>query len=177
MVKLIVNYRNFAIVAEFSGRKEALWSNTPSLNRHYVIRVRNKALKPAKGFQFDFWTSIAYPEFRSSCEVLEAFHCFVSDALSYLDARDTDDFANEFGYTKISEAVRIYKACASSWNKCKRVIGEEDDVRELYNALVADIDRLSAGESLEKINEEFENERSEDFAKQTKDGNLRLLSE
>ena len=157
MEKIIVNYRNFAIVAEFSGRKDSAWADKSNAHCHHIIRVRNKALKPAKGFRFDFWTSIANPKFKNDSEVLYAFQCFVSDALSYLDARDIDDFANEFGCTKISEAVRTYKACASSWNKCKRVIGEEDDVRELYNVLSADIDRLDAGESLEKINEEFEN--------------------
>ena len=67
-----------------------------------------------------------HPKFESEHDVLNAFYCFVSDALSGLDS--FDEFCGEFGYdTDSRKAKKVYKACKRAYEKFKRVSGFADD--------------------------------------------------
>lgn len=132
-------FKNFLLMAEFRGIKNSTWAKNSS-DRHHRIIVINTDCEPTKRFYSDYWTSIARPKMKSDSEVLNAFQCVLNDALAYLDSRDIDDFADNFGYTKPSQAIAAYEGCQEAWNKCREVIGDEDAVRKLYNELVEFID-------------------------------------
>ena len=44
-------------------------------------------------------------------ELREVVACLASDASSYLNARDLDDFASEYGYQKPSETIKAWEGC------------------------------------------------------------------
>ena len=47
----------------------------------------------------------------------EAFYYFLSDGISYNNAKDIDDFQSEFGYTKVSECLDAYNGCKDAYDK------------------------------------------------------------
>lgn len=120
------NYKEFEISTRNVGGKSASWDNR-NMNYH-VVTVKNT--NTGKLTRFDFWCSIAKPEFEKEYDVLNAFYCFVSDALSGLES--FDNFCGEFGYdTDSRKAEKIYKACKRAYAKFERVSGYSDD--EMYD--------------------------------------------
>lgn len=53
-----------------------------------------------------------------------ALYCFLSDGIAYNNAKDFEDFCNEFGYDIYNyngmtnaESMRVYKACGRNYDK------------------------------------------------------------
>ena len=42
---------------------------------------------------------------------IEAFWFFLADGICYANAKDIDDFQDEFGYTKVSDCLEAYEGC------------------------------------------------------------------
>lgn len=128
-------FKNFKVVAEYKGDKawgtddEYTYKNT---NNH-LVTVTNTETK--ESCDFDYWTSLARPEMTSEQDVLEAFECFLDDSLAAIQNKDEWDFFDEFGYEPSRKAKQIYEACKKSAEKCKRVVGSEDDIVDLANEL------------------------------------------
>lgn len=119
-------YKQFAINTIYHGDK--CWSCDNRNYNNHVVTVTNTETK--KTTRFDFWCSIMRPEFESEYDVLNAFYCFVSDALSGLYS--FDEFCGEFGYDSDSrKAEKIYRACKKAYEKFARVSGLSDD--EMYD--------------------------------------------
>lgn len=70
---------------------------------HFTLTAPN-----GRRFSGYFTSSVGDPNPPSLADLLE---CLASDASSYLNARDVDDFAAELGYTKPREAIRAHAAC------------------------------------------------------------------
>ena len=81
---------------------------------------------------FMFWASFNQPELRSRYDVLNALHCFVSEAVSGLDS--FEDFCGNFGYDKDSRsAYQTWQGCQRSSVQALRVLGVSRS--ELYDFL------------------------------------------
>jgi hypothetical protein len=119
-------YKNFKISAEFDGLKVAIWDEYN--DRHSKVTIKN--LENGKRTSFDFWGSIKNPRLESDYDLLNAFYCFVSDAISGLES--FENFCGEFGYdTDSRKAEKTYKLCKRAYVKFERVSGFSDD--EMYN--------------------------------------------
>ena len=125
------NYKEFTITTSDCTNKPSSWNerNTNS----YTVTVKSR--ETGKKTSFDFWCSIASPDFEKEYDVLNALYCFVSDAISGLYS--FDEFCGEFGCDNDSRrAERIYKACKRAYNKFQRVSGYNDDqMYEFINEL------------------------------------------
>lgn len=125
---MIAKFKNFKIKAEFRGDMVAPW-NGNNYNYHKVI-VKNA--ETGATTSFDFWASIARPELNRERDVLNAFYCFVSDAVA--GAGSFDDFCDEFGYNSDSiKALKTFRACEKSYNKFSRV--SNFNIDEMYSFL------------------------------------------
>ena len=124
-------YKNFKITAEFDGLKVASWGEYN--DRHNKVTIKN--LENGKRTSFDFWGSIKNPSLESDYDLLNAFYCFVSDALSGLYS--FDEFCGEFGYdTDSRKAEKIYKASKRAYAKFERVSGfSESGLYDFINEL------------------------------------------
>lgn len=124
-------YKNFKITAEFDGLKVASWDEYN--DRHNKVTIKN--LENGKRTSFDFWGSVRNPSLESDYDLLNAFYCFVSDALSGLYS--FDEFCGEFGYdTDSRKAEKIYKACKRAYAKFERVSGfSESELYDFINEL------------------------------------------
>lgn len=124
-------FNNFEITATYTGSKPAPWGDTMPKNwNHYRITVKNT--NNGKRTGFDFWASIAKPKLTTEHDVLDAFRCFINDALA--GEMDFTEFCGELGYDEDSRtAERTWKACKRSANKLRRIY--DGDLYELINSL------------------------------------------
>lgn len=124
-------WKNFVITAEYRGDKPAPWADGRQNWNYHRITVKNTENGLYTGF--DFWASIAHPHLETEYDLLNAFYCFVSDALSGLET--FEDFCAEFGYdTDSRTAERTWKACKRSTLKLGRIAGGAD-LYDLCNEL------------------------------------------
>jgi hypothetical protein len=123
-------YENFTISATYTGSKQAPWTSGPANWNHHYITVSNRI--NGKRTRFDFWASIAQPELRKRYDLLHAFYCFITDALS--GQQEFDEFCSEFGYDVDSiDAHRTWQACKRAAAKLERIY--PDDLFDLANEL------------------------------------------
>ena len=125
---MIAKYKQFEITAIFRGEKAAPWAEN-NYNHHIVI-VDNT--ETGATTRFDFWASLARPELDTESDVLNAFYCFVSDAVA--GSGDFETFCDEYGYNNDSiKALKTFRACERSNRKFSRVSGFSLD--EMYSFL------------------------------------------
>lgn len=124
-------FHEFKLSSKYKGNKN--WANGSNNKNNHIITVRNT--ETGKLTRFEFWESVIEKEIKTEKQLLWAFYCFMSDALAYIQNHTIDDFADEFGYTKISEAIRIYKACKASADKTLRIGLDEDRLCDLLNEI------------------------------------------
>ena len=121
-----VTYKEFEINAIYKGDKAATW-NKNNFNRH-IVYVKNKTTGAKTSFEF--WASIANPTLETEYDVLNAFYCFVSDALSGLNS--FEDFCGEFGYdTDSMSAYKTFNACKRAYKKFEKI--EDSETDDIYN--------------------------------------------
>lgn len=125
-----VTFENFEITATYSGSKAADWGNKHENWNHHRITVKN--VENRRWAQFDFWASIAHPKLDGEYDVLNAFYCFVSDAIS--GSYTYEEFCDEFGYDEDSRrAEKTWKACKRTSKKLARIY--EGDIYDLSDKL------------------------------------------
>jgi hypothetical protein len=104
-------YKQLKITSEFVGEKLAFWDEAnDSWTRHYVIYVENKFT--GYFLRFDYWTSKVRPKIELETELLEAFECFVADAVSGINS--FSEFCSLFGYS--NDSIKSHR----SWIMCKQ---------------------------------------------------------
>ena len=121
-------FRNYIITATYRGDKPAKWDGRNHNN--HTVTVRNT--ETGKKTSFDFWASLADPELSSEYDIINAFYCFVSDAIA--GEMTFEDFCSDFGYDNDSmTAYKTWKACKRSAAKLSRITTE--DIYDLANDL------------------------------------------
>ena len=100
----------------FNGNKITLSSEyagtaTPwgGIKQHHIVKVCVNSIN----FQFDYFCNDTSLD---DTELVNALYCSLEDAMCYATATDIDDFAEEFGYTKVSECLKAYNACKEEYN-------------------------------------------------------------
>lgn len=121
-------FKNFEVKTSYKGNKEAGFIKG-NFNNH-MVKVTNTETK--ESITFEFWCSIASPEFETEYDVLNAFYTFVSDATISDDSFEW--FCSNYGYdTDSRSAEKIYKACKKSLLKLRKIY--DGDVYDLANEL------------------------------------------
>jgi len=99
---------------------------------HWKVTLRSGKRQMTLTFSKGFGHNGAEP---TADEVLD---CLASDSASVENARDFEDWAQEFGYdTDSRKAEKTYRQCERQAEKLKRLLGEE-----AYKALLWDTERL-----------------------------------
>jgi hemerythrin len=66
---------------------------------------------------------------------LEALYLFVDDAYTYSCFEDAEDLMCEYGYETYTEAKNVYKSLERAYFKCRKFIGDVDDIHEIVEEL------------------------------------------
>lgn len=100
------------------------WDATAS---HWHVTVRRNG----KRFSVEYSMGSAHTGEPDLCDVLNAV---LRDAECYANASSVDDFAEDYGYTKPSEAIRAWNACKGTVANLDRLFtsAELSDLRELF---------------------------------------------
>ena len=124
-------FQQFRVSALYLGDQAAAFM--PNNYHNHRVRVVNRTNRRQATFQF--WASMMSPELRSRYDVLNAFYCFLSDAVSGLEP--FEQFCREFGYDSDSRsAYQTWQACRRLSRKALRLLdGSETDLYALLNAL------------------------------------------
>ena len=125
-------FKEFRISSVYKGDKCWQHSSVVNYNNH-IITITNTLTN--KRTCFEFWMSVAYPVIETKQDLLQAFQCFLEDALAVIQTEDQWDFFKEFGYTPNRESYEIYNACKRSATKAKRVVGNEQRLCDLVNEI------------------------------------------
>lgn len=128
---------NFGISVGTDNRKTSkkAWNDGEARNKYFVYVTNTENGEKTR---FTFWDSLNNTQrgaVLDGDELLSAFYCFVSDALS--GAESFSDFCGEFGYDEDSRnAERIYKDCKRSYESFVRVSGlPYDEICDFANEL------------------------------------------
>lgn len=68
-------------------------------------------------------------------EKWDGLNAVILDALAYCQTRDFTDFMKEFGYENKESALKVYRACESTYNFFVRCGMSEEDLIELREKL------------------------------------------
>jgi len=110
-------------------------SNTTTLHNEFLIFVKHGKTK----FSFRFYDSQANfnkgIEQLSEEDILNAFYCFLSDAVAAEDI--FADFCSNFGYTERSGTSKaIYRLCQKSNAKAKKIFSDVCDACNELSELI-----------------------------------------
>ena len=94
-------YKNLKITStDKRGQKVApLIDNS----NYHIITVTNIDTK--KFIRFEFWSSMASPRIITNEDLLQAFECFVNDAVAGAENESFEDFCGAFGYDVYDEDI------------------------------------------------------------------------
>lgn len=126
-------YKNLVITAKLKS-EGVTFPNDKTTTRHnkYTVTVKNTDIN--KLIRFDFYDSNKnYTDgviTLSSDDLLNAFYCFISDAMA--GELSQDDFCSEFGYDYF-DGRKIHRLCQKSREKSEKIIF--DDIYDFANEL------------------------------------------
>lgn len=128
---MAINFKGWRINPVFRGGK--CWDMSDGCFQNwnnYKIYVKNN--ETWKSTSFDFWASIANPELETEYNILNAFRCFVDDAIA--GEMDFPSFCADFGCSEDSiKALKIWKSCQRSSKKLRRIF--DGDIYALLDSL------------------------------------------
>lgn len=79
-----------------------------------------------------FYTGSGWTEHPTVVDVMASL---LLDASAFQDSTDIDDFADNLGITKVSQAVKIYRACEETYYKLMDLLGGNlEDLDEFMEA-------------------------------------------
>lgn len=84
-----------------------------------------------KQASFDFWDSHFAMIERKPCDLRGALACFGSDAMAGKNANDMGDIMDEFGYTNVKEARRVFEGVKKAEKQADRLGLTWEDLSEL----------------------------------------------
>lgn len=117
--------------ATYCGRKVSMsaWESDNQsrlfTKDHTKFSVSLKVGETTRVFQYQCNTRYTEPKLN------DIMDCLLSDYYAYLNARDVQDFMNEFGYEDEKQAKRIYEACGKQKEKLDDLFGGESVVEKI----------------------------------------------
>ena len=105
-----INYNGIEItlIGKYVG-KATPWDKTLIKHEHIIsVGIDDEHI------EFEYYTNY---KMLDEDDLREAFYCFLSDGISYVESEDIDDFQNNFGYTKVSECLKAYNECKEAYEK------------------------------------------------------------
>ena len=120
------NYKGFVVTLSEADKKglEKAWKGA---SKHWKCIVYDKPNRKQMGFD-------VYGGSKADISPLSALYIYVSDAIDFTMVNDAEDVMNEYGY-EYSEAKRVFKSLERTYYKCRKFIGSEADIREIYEEL------------------------------------------
>ena len=121
------NYKGFVVtLSDVDTKKlDKAWKDA---SKHWRCIVYDKANR--KQMSFDVFGGS-----HATMKPLEALYLFCDDAYTYSCYEDAGELMYEYGYSTYAEAKKVYKSIERAYFKCRKFIGDDDDIYEIVNEL------------------------------------------
>ena len=121
------NYKGFTVTLSDEDKKglEKAWKGAA---KHWKCIVYDKPNRRQMGFD-------VFGGSNATIKPLEALYLFCDDAYTYSCFEDAEDLMNEYGYETHAEAKKVYKSLEKAYFKCRKFIGDIDDINEIVEEL------------------------------------------
>lgn len=67
--------------------------------------------------------------------ILNAFYCFISAAIAYINNNNMVDFIEHFSFTDIRYGIKVFEKCKSNYYGCLELGLVDDSIRNIYDEL------------------------------------------
>jgi hypothetical protein len=120
------NYKGFVVTLSDAdtNKLDKAWKGA---SKHWRCIVYDKANRKQMGFDVFGGSAI-------NMKPLEALYICCDQAYTYSHFDDVIDFQHEFGYD-LKEAKAEWKELEKIYFKCRKFIGDDDDILEIVNEL------------------------------------------
>lgn len=120
-------YKGFTVILsdEDTKKLDKAWNG---VSKHWRCIVYDKANRKQMGFD-------VFGGSHATMKPLEALYLFCDDAYTYTVFDDAEDYMHEYGLTSYREAVNTWKQLEKAYYKCRKFIGDKDDILEIVNEL------------------------------------------
>ncbi len=122
------NYKGFVVTLSDvdTNKLDKAWKGA---KKHWRCIVYDKVNRKQMGFDV-FGGSMA------ELKPLEALYGFLNNAYDYIDGCcSVESVMNEFCYDNYAEAKRVYKEIENAYFKCRKFIGDDNDILEIIKEL------------------------------------------
>ena len=106
----------------FSTLDEEVVNNGYGLCQRYEVEL----LYEGKTYTTHFTDSVMAYRNGDSINFKDVMYGLLNDKSAYDNCTDIDDFANEFGYEKVSECIKAYKGCEETSKGLDKLFTEEE---------------------------------------------------
>ena len=121
------NYKGFVVTLSEADTKK-LDKGYKDARKHWTCIVYDKPNR--KQMSFDMFGGSA-----ATMSPLKALYDFVSSATDYLMFSGAKDLMKDFGYDNYADAKKVYEKLKKAYYKCRKFIGDDDDIREIEEEL------------------------------------------
>ena len=121
------NYKGFVVTLSDADKKglDKAWEGA---SKHWKCIVYDKPNRKQMGFD-------VFGGSRATMKPLEALYLFCDDAYTYTCFEDAGELMYEYGYSTLKEAKKVYKSLEKAYFKCRKFIGDIDDINEIVEEL------------------------------------------
>ena len=122
------NYKGFVVTLSDAdtNKLDKAWKDA---RKHWRCIVYDKPNRKQMGFDV-FGGSMV------NMKPLEALYDFISDACDFMNVTDVDYIRHYIGYEgNYKEVKKVFKNLEKAYYKCRKFIGSDTDIREIYNEL------------------------------------------
>lgn len=88
---------------------------------HYVFIINDTTFDYGEGLGHEPMT-----EENKHDKIINALYCVLSDADTMNFFKSIDDFANEFGYTSISQTIKVFYSCQETNEKLNKIFTKQE---------------------------------------------------
>lgn len=88
---------------------------------HYKLSIDNLSFNYFEGLGHD-----TLDKNNKYDKIINALHCLLLDADTINFFKSIDDFANEFGYTSISQTIKVFNACKEINDKLGQLFTKQE---------------------------------------------------
>lgn len=88
---------------------------------HYVFIINDTTFDYGEGLGHEPMT-----EKNKHDKIISALYCVLSDADTMNFFKSIDDFANEFGYTSISQTIKVFYSCQETNEKLNKIFTKQE---------------------------------------------------
>lgn len=121
------NYKGFVVTLSDAdtNKLDKAWSGA---KKHWRCIVYDKANRKQMGFDWFGGSNV-------TMKPLKALYGFCDEAYSYSCFEDVEELMHEYGYETYAEAKNVYKSLERAYFKCRKFIGDDDDIYEIVEEL------------------------------------------